>query len=524
MMYKVIVVDDELYVRKGIINLIDWSSLSFSICGEAENGQEALQLIEKLKPELVLVDIRMPICDGLELIRRVREESEYQPEFIVISGYHDFVYAQQALRYNVSDYILKPVDEQELRKALIKSAAQLMEKQLLSLTNDKPLDNSLLDTLVSGVQSEVALTQISQQLQLPINASYYYMMIECHNQLYGDANYKQTIIQGMQKNADAHSLFKGLRFHLQHDKLIGCIVQATMMQHASKTIEDENLQLIKEWIEEQLHTEVTLYIGRQIDNLVELTSSYKQSIEAISHKYAEYDKGYIKYDNIVNLPLYYFDLPNEVYAKLLLLIEEGNIEGSVQLTESIFNKFKEERYAPSAVQNALTRITISIINTIRQMNGDENNIKEINTALNWHKEFTHPHHIKAFFKQFFELAASYISQLRGASAKGSIDKVKQYIDAHFTENINLKSIAAKFYMNSVYLGQLFRKNYGTYFNDYLLTLRIDLAKKLLRTTDLRMYEIAEKVGFQNADYFVTQFEKKEKLTPTDYRNQLMGKK
>lgn len=79
-------------------------------------------------------------------------------------------------------------------------------------------------------------------------------------------------------------------------------------------------------------------------------------------------------------------------------------------------------------------------------------------------------------------------------------------------------------MNSVYLGQLFRKTYGVYFNEYLLSLRVEEAKRLLRQTDMRMYEVAEKVGFQNADYFVTQFEKLEKLTPTDYRNKMLGKK
>lgn len=522
-MYKVLIVDDELYVRKGIINLIDWTSLSFQICAEAENGQEALELIEKLTPDLVLVDIRMPICDGLELIKRVRETLQYQPEFIVISGYHDFKYAQQALRFNVSDYILKPVDEQELVKALTKTATQLMEKGLLSLTHDKPLDNSLLDTLVNGVKNEVALTQISQQLQLPIEQPYRYIVIECHDQAYVDSNQTQSIVHILQEQANRTESLNKLKFHLLHDHFIGCIVQEDVLANL-KIKEDELWRYLRTWFESHVQGELTLYIGEKVSSLVALSQSYKHSFETMNHKFADYEKGYIVYEHIHNKSMYYFDLPNELYAKLLLLIEEGQLEDTATLTEFIFNKFKEERYAPSAVQNALTRMTISIINTIRQMNGDENNIKELQTALAWQKVFTHPNHIKSFFKRFFELSALYISELRGASAKGSIDKVKQYIDAHYTENINLKSIAAKFYMNSVYLGQLFRKNYGTYFNDYLLTLRIDFAKKLLRTTDLRMYEIAEQVGFQNADYFVTQFEKKEGITPTDYRNQLIGKK
>ncbi|MNE88960.1 Bifunctional transcriptional activator/DNA repair enzyme AdaA [compost metagenome] len=102
--------------------------------------------------------------------------------------------------------------------------------------------------------------------------------------------------------------------------------------------------------------------------------------------------------------------------------------------------------------------------------------------------------------------------------------MKKYIDTHYKENIYLKGIAAEFHMNPVYLGQLFRKSYGIYFNEYLLSLRIEEAKRLLRQTKKRMYEIAELVGFQNADYFATQFEKLENMTPTDYRNMRIEKK
>jgi Response regulator containing CheY-like receiver domain and AraC-type DNA-binding domain len=144
--------------------------------------------------------------------------------------------------------------------------------------------------------------------------------------------------------------------------------------------------------------------------------------------------------------------------------------------------------------------------------------------MNGQSGFSRLHELKGLFTEFLHEAAAYLAELRNEQSKGGIERIKKYIEANYTENISLKSIAGKFYMNSVYLGQLFRKTYGIYFNDFLLQIRIGEAKKLLRQTDLRMYEIAEKVGFQNADYFVTQFEKLEKVTPTDYRNKLLGKK
>src|SRR4051812_13705756 len=110
-MYKVLLVDDEVFVRKGLLNLIDWESFRFKICGEAENGQEALDKIDHILPDVIITDIRMPKLDGLGLIHAVMTKRDYKPFFIIISGFHDFKYAQQALRYGVHDYILKPIDD-----------------------------------------------------------------------------------------------------------------------------------------------------------------------------------------------------------------------------------------------------------------------------------------------------------------------------------------------------------------------------------------------------------------------------
>lgn len=165
---------------------------------------------------------------------------------------------------------------------------------------------------------------------------------------------------------------------------------------------------------------------------------------------------------------------------------------------------------------------IAIINIIRQLEGDENDLHWTAELLNWQVKYRNLNQLKQVFLHFVGEAAEYITGKRGGKSEGNIEKIKKYIDGHFRENIYLKGIAADFDMNPIYLGQLFRKTYGAYFNEYLLSLRIEEAKRLLRQTKKRMYEIAEQVGFQNADYFATQFEKLENMTPTDYRNRMIG--
>ena len=122
---------------------------------------------------------------------------------------------------------------------------------------------------------------------------------------------------------------------------------------------------------------------------------------------------------------------------------------------------------------------------------------------------------------FAEESGRYIANLRKRQQGGDIPKIRSYIEANYQENISLKSIAAVFYINPVYLGQVFKKAYGMYFNDFLQQLRVNEAKRLLRQTDLRIYEVAERVGFGNSDYFVTRFEKIEGVTPSEYRNSLI---
>ena len=183
-MYKVLLVDDEIFVRKGIIGLMNWNELQYEICGEAENGLQAIEMIEQLKPDLVIADIRMPILDGLALIKEVNERGKHRPLFIIVSGYHDFSYAQQALRYHVSDYILKPVDEKELEATLRRVASALSKKRLTTLTGEKPLNESVIETLLNAECSEEDEKQLAEALHIPVSGNYCYsswrfMMVSC---------------------------------------------------------------------------------------------------------------------------------------------------------------------------------------------------------------------------------------------------------------------------------------------------------------------------------------------------------
>lgn len=523
-MNKVLIVDDEVFVRIGLSSMLDWEAIGYEVCGEANNGQEALELMKALKPDVVITDIRMPVMDGLELIRIVTSEWKRSPVFIIISGYHDFQYAQNALRYGVHDYILKPIDEIELETTLKKLSVTLQAHELTQHSSLNNSDLTIVETLIKGEYYGDEVNKLTAALQMEIDAAFVYLLAELHppqEEDQGESRYAVkdivSCLEGLMDDADDRLLVYehqqglfGMVLNLSHYRnSIGSLDYLTYAIHSSLT--------------KMSCTSVTLYLGKQVEHIKNIQQSYNAAKEAMSYKYAEDGAKIIDISDVHGTPLYYFDIDRELYEKLLEQLEEKETSSCIQTIELIFEQFQKKRFAPNAVSNCISRCVISVINVIREMGGSEKNLSTFHRMNEWQLRQVNLTSLKKAFLAFIQEAAVEIHRLRQEQAKGGIERIRKYIETHYTENINLKSISAQFYMNSVYLGQLFRKTYGVYFNDYLLRIRIQEAKRLLRQTDLRMYEIAEKIGFQNADYFVTQFEKLENMTPKDYRNKLLGK-
>jgi two-component system response regulator YesN len=494
----------------------------FEICGEAENGAQALELIAQLAPELVIVDIRMPVLDGLELIRKVKTEQEHPPLFIILSGYPDFSYAQQALSYNVSEYILKPVNEQDLNAALKKIAHTLNQKQLLSITREKPLVETVIESLLQTEPDDPVMERIAYALELPLASSYTYVIVEMQDSLCaGEINY----LPALKTTLERFFPYKlpTLLIHVRANNQYGLILPELWMNELNKS-EWRSYANLLETLERELGTPLALIIGHPASHLKQVAISAASADQCLNYRFAVGTTGILRAEEVLELPLYYFDIEEELHSKLIYEVEANNKKGYIAVVDTIFMRFQERYFAPGAVGNTIRRSMIAIINIIRQLEGDENSLQGTAELLHWPAKYRNLTQLKQVFLQFVGEAAGYIMDKRGDRSKGNIDKIKKYIDGHYRENIYLKGIAADFEMNPIYLGQLFRKTYGVYFNEYVLSLRIEEAKRLLRQTKKRMYEIAEQVGFQNADYFATQFEKRENMTPTDYRNRMIDSK
>ncbi|QOS77885.1 response regulator [Paenibacillus sp. JNUCC31] len=540
-MHQVLLVDDEVYARKGLRKLIRWEACGFEVIGEADDGDEAYEQIERLQPDVVITDIRMPETDGLELIRRTSLDGDQNgingkmPYFIIVSGYNDFTYAQQAVRYGVQDYILKPIDEVELEATLCRLSAVL--KQHKSAEQEKR-ERQYMRCLEQLMYGEADSSVAEQWLELTDTHSgdmLAYLLFEHNPRLCSDVSeitytgeedvaqlghYEsfQQIVQAVLKRMYPQDTPMHLK---QHGERVGVLLTGKHLRTDANNLR-KTVEKIQFSFTEMENTRVCIYAGATCQDPLLIGHAYQTALKAIAYKFITEDDGVVLFDEVQHAQVQWMHTDHEKQQQLLRLMEEQQMEAMEVTLGDWFTELRASCYAPAAVTSAVHQLVSAVVSILKSVQADVKTMTTLQPVLDWQSERGRLADALQLLNCFMEEAARRLAEQRQQIQKGSMPKIKSYIEENYSKNISLKSIASEFYMNPVYLGQRFRKVYGMYFNDFLLQLRIEEAKRLLRQTDLRVYEVAERVGFGSSDYFATQFEKTEASSPTEYRNRLMG--
>lgn len=521
-MFKVVLVDDEVYARQGLRQFTDWNKYGFDIVAEATNGEEALRIIELTQPDLVVTDIRMPVLDGLGLIQAVKELKRAEPSFIIVSGYNDFKYAQQAMRFGVKDFILKPIDELEMERMLQSLSQNLSSSLQFQADQAHVLSQSIFERLVTGMLDTALSPDMKQTLSLREGDEFRYFEVEL-NDLHFVPGGSEGCLKKNAAAAIAAALGQEVYIYERQRGIFGFITGRSSWKRGERSWKLFSV-LLQQRLRDHLGANAALYGGKAVKESDIVHESYRTAVEAAAYKYALPSGEPLLYEEIADRPLKHMEMNEGVFTSLMETVEEHEQVVALRLIDEMFASFQTEYYAHDAVVMSMTRYVFGVVRIIENMQGEKNELKTLEFMLTWSQMPTSSHGLKAIFIGFIEESSGYIAALQKKNTKGSIQKIKQYIEKHYDRSISLKSIAATFYMNPVYLGQLFKKTFGVYFNEFLLQTRIQEAKRLLRQTELRVYEIADKVGFNNADYFVTQFEKVERKSPSEYRSALYAKK
>jgi two-component system response regulator YesN len=533
-MIKVLIADDEPYIRQGIKILINWEQYGFIVCGEAANGEEAFELMKQEGFDLVITDIRMPKMNGIELIEKTWEQLSTQIRFIILSGFYEFEYAKKAIKYGVVDYVLKPVQKDELIRVLEnykeQHFKQVENKKKLEFT-EKIIFDRYLSYLISGKYDMDNLNYVHKYI---IDAFHIrYISIE-----YDPSDEKFSVLSTDSKLKARNLLYNALKDYLgvnwyhayseanqnEEDYGVGLIYTKKMAEivHLS---EKEYIKKLYDSISSAISNKIILYIGQKVENISQISESYKSAAIAKTFQLFSMENDIAYYDDVEGrMRTNKYPVDKEMMDELVRAIEENEEDAINRRIDIVYAHFKELAKEPEIIKINLDYLLFNLISLAKDLDPefDQEEVYKMISQGGYEQVA-----VRGSVKHFREFAmefSNYLNELRQHTFGGVLTEIEKEITEHYMDNLSLKSLSEKYYINSAYLGQIFKKQFGNSFKDYLNNYRIDRAAEALIRSDEKVYLIASAVGFNNTDYFISKFVQLKGITPLQYRKQFITKR
>ncbi|MFD1175469.1 response regulator [Paenibacillus puldeungensis] len=529
-MIKMLIVDDEAMIRKGITTSIDWSEHHIQIVGEAINGKDALEKIAQLQPQIVLTDIRMPIIDGLELAETIKQN---HPDVMVVilTGYEDFNYARQALKAGVTDYLLKPVGAEELIQVVIrlrKKIEQNLSIQQKEKENLLVLQTNFIHSMVHGEAFIVGESVIdkAKRLDIPVDGPEYRMlMIAIDDYAWVTEHYteweKNAIKYAVANVADEilHDWYSTIAVTGNFNHILSLI---NMRQGHSEDRLIQQCQTVIDSIRKYLKLSVTIGIGKPCSHLREIPDGYRQALSALRQKVYLGKGRVITYESIKKcgepLPV---AIPAGEEKDLIQALQSMDENSVNEIVDRIFLGVSKTMLSKSDLQNFCFKLSL-----LGAMQLEENGIvTEQPGEPKPIEELGKLDTLDDFVRWIKKAYCAYIDKLKASKSdkyRAIVRAAIQYIQAHYTEDVRLEEAANHIYITANYLGRVFKEETGETFTEWLNRYRVDKARPLLRNPSAKTYEVAESVGFNNYKYFTQIFKKYTGVTPKEYKNHPVG--
>ena len=512
-MYKVFIVDDEALIRDGLKQIIDWEALGFTVCGEASNGEEAEKEILEKQPDLTLMDIRMPRKPGLDVVASVREK-DFKGRFIILSGYSDFKYAQEAIRYGVEFYLTKPIDEDELLSSVntIKTALddENRDQDTYDLLKKKARNVILHDLVTVGLE-----TDSDTIADLELEADIFQVVIyENFNSQPGSTFYSFADLLKV-SNKQEHTFY-----HFTEDSKDVILLKGT---YALNRFQDflNHYEDVNPPQKGSPMDSLFISYGRPVKQLSELPLSYTDAAFLISRRFfcmqGQHTLGYSELPHFNTASTLQPEKLQHYADYLVGYLQTFNRKNVVTTLTEMENYLYNVENSISEVKLFLTDMYLRIKEKINLIYNTLTIPFPTNSnVIDYIEKKPYLYEIIQFFSEQFEMI---MNATGNPSRNNVLDDILYYIDHNYYNNIKLESIAPLFGYNSAYLGKIFNKTVGESFNSYVDHVRIEHSKKMLLAGNLKVYEVAERVGYRNVDYFHKKFRKYVGESPAEFRKQ-----
>lgn len=528
MAYKVFLVEDEIVAREGIRNKVNWGTAGFEFVGEAPDGEVALPLIENLQPDLLITDIKMPFMDGLQLSKILRERMPWL-KIVILSGHDEFNFAQSAVKLGVSEYLLKPITAVEIHQVLQRIAAQLDQEQA-EREKLKQLQNQIQDNLtlqrerllfqlvVGGVSSTEAIEQC-QQLGLNIIAPYYLVLL-----LKVKA---ETAVPPLEYND-----YQQIRAHVAG--LARAYTGAFLTQKSAEELllimtgdDLERLrqdgaflaQLIAQDVAEMLPCTILAGIGSPQQRLTEISQSFAEALDQVSGVKGENGRKSERGSGNGRSPIEKLKLDQAAVEHFLKCGLAG--EYDTFFTAHLLPLSQAATQSDVVKHYLFVEVMVTASQFISDLGGEAVEvIPEIQDVELLLAGLQTQAQMRETLGRIFNQAIAFRTSQTAHERTRVVHQVKAFLDAHYANpDLLLNKVAASVNLSPSHFSVIFSQEMGESFKDYLTRIRMERAKELLRTTNLKCAEIAYQSGYNDPHYFSHVFHKHIGLPPQQFRQQ-----
>lgn len=524
-MYKVLLVDDEPAALEALRLAADWEKTGYVICGECGNGEEAVKLVESLRPDLIVTDVRMPVMDGLDFVRHVVERMPGGNEFILVSGYDEFEYAKRAIKYGIRHYVLKPVVKEEFTGILAEVTARFEQRDRLKDLDvwDRDIEaHEYYEKLIYGAHGE------NPPVESPAHDSgglpgrgygvfWFYAIVKPYFFRTFAANAPDRLHiscdelkSELEMPDNGYSVAYIAQLHKEgYGLVLRCSGEDTLANIAVT---------LRESLARVFSASFYLAASSPADSPAVLGKLVSEALAALNFRFYQ-PMGSILFYEDYRLCKFNYSLDCiEGRDDICESLENLDIARLTASVETVFEAFAQTMTAPEVVELYLTNIVYKGLELIKSMNGSieemvrnypDGMLNFAGLALN---------EAKTILLRYCKDVLRLLCRLKSADRQSDMLRVKEYISRHYKSSLTIREMSSQFYIHPVYLGHLIHKWFGCSFNEYVHKLRIEEAKRLLADTGWKAGDIAVEVGYGEYGSFLKQFEKYARMKPAEYRD------
>ncbi len=525
--YKVILVDDEAEVIDIMEAKIRWSELGFEVVGSAKNGVKALELVEKLQPDVVLTDIRMPYMDGLELSRKLNQD--YPNIYIILcTGFDEFEYAKEAVHLDIKEYLLKPISAVELSESLMRLKENL-DKEREEKLNVRKLENYFQESL-PALQSNLFISlmegRVSEEDYARFSAAYQVNMkgpLFCCIVFHTSENH---VLEGMNPLLLSMSVEREIRqrlvekWHCKEFLYLGNTVLIMEMgsEEQMVPITDECDRFCR-WAYRVMGAVVTAGIGTVCDNLFNINLSYEGAREAVSYRVLYGTQRAINIREIVPKEQATLSLLEEGRMHdLFRAIRVGNPEKIEEAVQKEIQKIHKHtvtigQYHLAAMETVSNFYKFCANNSL-DFNEIAGNVPNLYEKVPQMDESS----LTSWMNEMARMISEELKTARNSTSHRLVTEAQLLVrEKYMDASISLDVVCSILGVSNSYFSSVFKKETGKSFISYLTDYRMDIAEELILSGETKSYKVAEKVGYLDANYFSYVFKKRFGVSPSKYR-------